>query len=585
MTHSQVLKNKTPASQQGEIDPTTLWDWDTYLEHYRQLDQNLNLNRVRRGKILRVVLYVRVSTDEQARGYSIQEQIIAGKKYAEEKGWVLVEIYIDEGKSGTNARRPAFKRLLRDAKRGLFDTVVVHKLDRFYRDAQGMLRVYADLEKNGVLFVSLTENIDFSTPPGKLMLAVLSVLAEIYVTNLRSETRKGKLGRARKGLWNSSIPFGYCRGNCSSCDDNNGPNYCPEYGEPDRNSNPDILVPHPIESKGVIQAFELYISGRFSDRDITQQLNDYAVQWPDGTVIPLRSKGRNYSSEPEGERRKKHYRLPGEFSKDTVRDMLTRPFYTGQTAYYGSHFDGEKVVKHLHPKRIFDGCHVPIISEDLFFRCQQLRLNRGKAPRGSKGKRRSSRVYPLSGLIFCASDKAPIHSQAGGRDGARRHVCSRRVQKKKCSQVSVKADVLESQIAEMLSPLKISKEWEERILAFMLNEGGLAVLKRQREVVEDNFAAIKEEFEQGELGSLAYRKAWRAYQRRMRELEPEASEAIDQERIRALLSDFERLWSLATPQEQRGLLQTMLYSAMVDNQRLVKVKWQPPFEQLLAGAG
>lgn len=214
--------------------PPTLWNWDTFLEHYRHLDECVNLNDIRQGKILRIALYARVSTDEQARSYSIQEQIVAGQAYAEQNGWAVVEAYVDSGYSGTNAKRPTFQRLLHDARQGRFDAVVVHKLDRFYRNAQAMLRVYAELERHGILFTSLTERIDFSLPEGKLMLAVLSTLAEIYITNLRRETRKGKLGRARDGLWNGSIPFGYCRGNCSACTDNNGPDYCPEYGEPNR---------------------------------------------------------------------------------------------------------------------------------------------------------------------------------------------------------------------------------------------------------------------------------------------------------------------------------------------------------------
>ena len=274
--------------------PAQIWDWDRFIEHYRQIEQCTQLDHVRQGKILRIVLYVRVSMEEQLRGYSIQEQIIAGREYAEGHGWAVVEVYVDEARTATNNRRPAFRRLRRDAKVGRFDVVVVHKLDRFYRHAQGMLQVYEELERRGILFTSLTERIDFSRPEGKLMLAVLSTLAEIYVTNLREETRKGKRGRARSGLWNGSIPFGYCRGNCTTCTDNNGPGYCPEYGHPDRNHHPGILVPHPIEAKGILYAFQQYATGQFSDRDIAEMLNRYVITLPDGTAIPLRSKGRNY---------------------------------------------------------------------------------------------------------------------------------------------------------------------------------------------------------------------------------------------------------------------------------------------------
>lgn len=331
------------------------------------------------------------------------------------------------------------------------------------------------------------------------------------------------------------------------------------------------------------RAFEWYATGRFSDRDIAQRLNAYQVSWPDGTTIPLRSKGRNYASRA-GEKEQSHYRAPGAFSKDAVRDMLTRPFYTGKNAYYGSHFDGQRVVKHPHPQHVFDGRHVPIISEGLFFRCHQVRLSRGRAPRGGKGtKRRPARVYPLSGLLYCARDGAPMHSQAAGRNNTRRHICSHRIQTGTCDQVSVRAEVLEAHIGEVVSQLILPEEWMDRVLAFALDEGGLAVLQRQREVLEDNFQSVRQAYEEGKLGNTAYRRAWRAYQRRLQELQPESSPKIDHDKIRALLLAFGQIWSLASPLEQRGLLQTMLRRGQVDNQRLFAVEWHPPFDQLLGG--
>ena len=281
-------------------DPSQVWDWDRFIAHYQQLEQSPKLDQVRLGQVLRVALYARVSLEEQARGYSIQEQVHAGESYTTVHKWTVVDIYKDEGFSGTNARRPAFQRMLRDVRHGRIDAIVVHKIDRFYRNAQGMLQTYEALQRQGVLFTSLCERIDFSRPEGKLMLAMLSTLAEIYVTNLREETRKGKKGRARSGLWNGSIPFGYCRGNCSACTDNNGSDYCPEYGNPDRNHDPDVLVPHPIESRGVLFAFQQYAAGQFSDRDIAEMLNQYVVTLPDGTEVPLRSKGRNYRLASQG---------------------------------------------------------------------------------------------------------------------------------------------------------------------------------------------------------------------------------------------------------------------------------------------
>src|SRR4051794_13143381 len=85
----------------------------------------------------RAVLYGRVSSEEQVQGYSLDAQDRAGTSYADAHGWDLIGTYRDEGKSAWNddiAKRPDFARMISDAEAGLFDIVIVHKLDRFARN-------------------------------------------------------------------------------------------------------------------------------------------------------------------------------------------------------------------------------------------------------------------------------------------------------------------------------------------------------------------------------------------------------------------------------------------------------------------
>ena len=554
--------------------------WRTYLNRVQETCRRITIANRKAKDTLRAVNYVRVSREEEALyGYSIQEQLIESENFIKQKGWRLVGTYLDDGYTGTNDKRPGFRRLMRDARRGCFDVVVVHKIDRFYRNAQGMLKVHSELTKNNVLFISLREHIDFTTIWGKLILTVLSVLAEIFIDNLREETRKGKHGRARQGLWNGSVPFGYCRGNCSTCTDPNGPDYCPEFGQPDRNTGKG-LVPHPIESVAVRLAFEWYATGRYSDRDIADMLNAYEHELPDGRRIHFRSKGRNYKEAPEDAESNKHYSPPGPFGKDTVRSILTRPFYAGVVAYYGSHFDGEQVVKHKWPNEIFPGKHVPLISTSLFERCQVVREARGQAPQGRE-QRHAARVYLLSGLLDCARCGEPMRSQSGGGN-VRRHVCSTRIKRKgACDQPSVKAEVLEAQIEEIMSRVRIPDDWQERILAYLLDEGGLEVIRRQRQALEEAFAQVRALYEAGELGRKAYLREKRAYERRLQALRLDDSARPDVAEARRLLSDFPSLWKLATPIEKKGLLQLMLTEARVDDQRIVSLRWYKPFDTLL----
>ena len=576
------MKKPTGSSIVSKSRKTNSRIWKRYMRRVRESVRALTGDRKQKGPSLRVALYNRVSIEEQAEGYSIQEQSFANRQFAEQKGWTVIGEYTDEGYSGTNDRRPAFRHLLKDARRQRFDVVIVHKIDRFYRNAQGLLKTHSELSKKDILFISLRENIDFTESWGKVILAVLGILAEIFIDNLREETRKGKLGRARKGLHNGSIPFGYCDGRCSKCAHPNGKDYCPEYAEPDRYRGESLIL-HPVESAGVKRTYELYATGEYSDGEVADMLNDYVHSLPDGRTIPLRTRGRNYSAKPEDEENT-HYRGPGEFTKDTARDILTRPFYAGVAPYYGSHFDGEKVVKNAHPTQLFEQAqHPPIISPALFERCDLVRQARGRRPLGKK-KRRRSRIYLLSGLLDCARSGGAMNAQSVGRNKMSRYVCSDRIRHRKpCDQPSVNAEILESQVLGRLLRLCIPHDWHDDILACILDEGGEESLRWQRKQLEESFAEVEAEYETGELSRQAYLRERQAYFRRLRELIPDEHPRVDIAQARCLLNDFPAIWDLATLMEQKQLLQLTLKDAKVDGQKIVDMRWYPPFDQLLGG--
>ena len=553
--------------------------WKRYMASIREQVRTLTSSSRQEGRPLRVALYARVSIEEQREGYSIQEQLLAARHFAEQKGWSVVGEYLDEGFSGTNARRPAFRSLLRDARRHRFDAVIVHKIDRFYRNAQGLLKTHSQLTKQEILFTSISENIDFTRPWGKVILAVLGILAEIFIDNLREETRKGKLGRARKGLPNGSIPFGYCRGRCSTCSDPNGPGYCPEYGQPDRYRGRSV-VPHPIESVAVKLAYQWYATGEYSDGDIAEKLNNHLHHLPDGRTIHFRSKGRNYGDAEK--KKQKHYRPPGPFTKDSVRDILTRPFYGGVVPYYGSRFDGEKVVKNSLPTELFENAqHAPIIPPTLFERCQIVRQAKGRRPQGGR-KRQPSRVYLLSGLLDCARSGGAMTAQTAGRNQVPRYVCSDRLQRRRpCDQPAVNAETVESQVVERLLHLRIPPEWHDDILACILDDGGEESLRWQRNLLNKHFAAVEAQYQTGEMSRQAFVRERQAYFRRLKELIPDQHPQVDIAQARRLLNHFPAIWNLATPLERRQLLQLMLQEARVNGQRIVTTRWYPPFDRLL----
>ena len=172
------------------------------------------VNRMAAMSGKRAALYVRVSTEEQVEGYSLEAQDRAGRLYCDAHGWEIIDVYRDEGRSARTddlARRPAFQQLLADAEAGHFDVIVVHKLDRFSRNLRVTLETLERLQTWGVGFVSISEQMDFTTPIGKVVLATLAAFAQYYSDNLSLETKKGKAERKAQGLYNGLLPFGVKR--------------------------------------------------------------------------------------------------------------------------------------------------------------------------------------------------------------------------------------------------------------------------------------------------------------------------------------------------------------------------------------
>lgn len=159
----------------------------------------------------RVGAYVRVSTQEQVEGYSIEAQQHAIRVYCVARGWAEPDWYVDEGASAhrdTVAARPAFARLIEAAERGDYGIVVAHKLDRWARNVVVAVQTLTLLERHRVAFVSIAENIDFTGPFGRAMFAIIAVFAQLHSDNLSSEVKKGNNAKRRRGLHVGGVNWG-----------------------------------------------------------------------------------------------------------------------------------------------------------------------------------------------------------------------------------------------------------------------------------------------------------------------------------------------------------------------------------------
>jgi len=119
----------------------------------------------------RATAYIRVSSLSQVDGHSLDAQERLFRELCRNRGWESTTIYREEGRSAKHEsikRRPVFRQLLEDAGKDLFDIVVVHTLDRWSRNLQIALESIATLSRHNVRLVSITENVDYSTPEGML---------------------------------------------------------------------------------------------------------------------------------------------------------------------------------------------------------------------------------------------------------------------------------------------------------------------------------------------------------------------------------------------------------------------------------
>lgn len=161
---------------------------------------------------MRAVGYLRVSDPSQVEGHSLDAQERLLKELCKNRGWELVRIYREEGKSAhvdAIARRPVFRQLLEDATRHEFDVVVVHTLDRWSRNLKVTLETISLLGQHNVGLVSIAESIDYSRPEGMLFTQMLGAFAQYYSEALGTHVRKGLEQRATEGRHTGGIPFGY----------------------------------------------------------------------------------------------------------------------------------------------------------------------------------------------------------------------------------------------------------------------------------------------------------------------------------------------------------------------------------------
>lgn len=310
----------------------------------------------------KVYTYTRVSTAMQIDGYSLDAQKSRMKAFAEYNDYEIVREYEDAGKSGKSIEgRIQFSQMMDDIKEGKdgVSYVLVFKLSRFGRNAADVLSTLQIMQDFGVNLICVEDGIDSSKDAGKLMISVLSAVAEIERENIRVQTMEGRIQKAREGKWNGGFaPYGY-----QLVD-----------GKLEINEE---------EAVAIRVIFDQYVNTNIGSNGIAKYLENHGIR------KIQRQNGKNPL-----------------FDAHLVRLILRNPVYCGKIAY------GRRRTEKVHGTRndyhlveqenylLVDGLHEAIVSEEVWQAAQvKLLAQAKKYEHVNKGK--DTKTHLLSGIVKC----------------------------------------------------------------------------------------------------------------------------------------------------------------------------------------
>ena len=493
---------------------------------------------------MKAVGYLRVSDVSQVDGHSLDAQERLFRELCKNRGWEAVRVYREEGRSAhveAIARRPVFRQLLEDAGRNVFDVVVVHTLDRWSRNQRVMLESLAILAKHNASLVSITENIDYSTPQGKLFTQMLGSFAEYFSAALATHVSKGLEQRAIEGKHTGGIPFGY-----QSCWADG------EKGEKRLACDPEHPGGVHIDAKEgpmVTEMFHRYSSGMTTLSQLAAWLNGEGFRTRNTKKLP----------DQDG-----HLTAgPRLFTTASVRGILHNPFYTGQVSYKG---------------KLLPGAHEPLVTQELFETVQaMLKKNSG---RSETLQSRPQREYLLKGIVRCAYCGMPMWSQTynNGQRYYREHKGSRSHGACEAAGGSIPCHMADEQIGRVVESIELGPKWLEEALAIVSLQDEVQRVKEERSKAEEKLRRMAKAYVDNLFPDEEYHR-----QKRLLEMELESlvvPEANAAEEAGKLIQDLPKLWTGANLEERRKLLLTMLDAVYVDakeEKRIVAIKPKPPF--------
>ena len=310
----------------------------------------------------KVYLYTRVSTAMQIDGYSLDAQKTKMKAFCDYNEYEIAGEYEDAGKSGKSIEgRIAFNQMMDDIKSGkdAVSYVLVFKLSRFGRNAADVLATLQVMQDFGVNLICVEDGIDSSKDAGKLMISVLSAVAEIERENIRVQTMEGRMQKAREGKWNGgNEKYGY-----SLID-----------GKLEVNEE---------EAVAIRMIFDQYVNTDLGANGIAKYLENHGIH------KIARQNGKNPL-----------------FDAALIRRIIQNPVYSGKISY------GRRRTEKVHGTRneyrqvkkddylLVDGLHEALVSEEVWEQAQvKVAAQAKKYEKVNRDKR--EKIHLLSGILKC----------------------------------------------------------------------------------------------------------------------------------------------------------------------------------------
>ena len=351
-------------------------------------------------------------------------------------------------------------------------------------------------------------------------------------------------------------------------------------------------------------AFEWYATGKYSDADIAQRLNTEICTLDDGTEVSFRTKGRPgvRIKEPDAEAPNIFWQdeadeiettaasaplryPPGDFNRDTVRAILTNPVYAGYVPYYSTYENGYRNGEPLKDKKckkpvaVYEGKHEALAPLSLYRRVQTIRRNRYHR---TTGQRHPARTYPLTGILFCSTVHSPlrgISSNGGKQRYYSDKLCQQRLAREHWHQKNLRADILEQQVAALVTQLTLPDTWRKRILAYVIYEEGTDEIEREKFALRERLQRAQELYKLGDYNRQKFERVRSACHTQLVALNPETSAASHE--VTALLDNLLALQTSLTDDELKTLYSHIFSAIYVNNAGIAEIEPRRAFIELL----